>query len=85
MVEPAPALLVARLRAGLEAAPDTRLGIRDRAIVLLQFAIAGREHEVAHLRLRDVATCRQSSAGPADGMVVRLVGRGPFLRAPAAC
>ncbi|MFI0156707.1 integrase [Streptomyces lydicus] len=50
----APALLVAHLRAGLDATPDTRLGIRDRAIVLLQFAIAGREHEVAHLRLRDV-------------------------------
>ena len=27
----------------------------------------------------------QSAAGPADGMVVRLAGRGPFLRAPAAC
>ncbi|MFI0220346.1 hypothetical protein [Streptomyces lydicus] len=40
--------------AGLDATPDTWLGIRDRAIVLLQFAIAGREHEVAHLRLRDV-------------------------------
>ncbi|URZ99447.1 integrase [Streptomyces lydicamycinicus] len=51
---PAPALLVARLRAALAAAPDTRLGIRDRAIVLLQFAITGREHEVAHLRLRDI-------------------------------
>lgn len=51
---PAPALLVAHLRADLDATPDTRLGIRDRAIVLLQFAIAGREHAVAHLRLRDV-------------------------------
>ncbi|WP_234326718.1 integrase [Streptomyces sp. NRRL S-337] len=34
--------------------PRTRLGIRDRAIILLQFAIAGREHEVARLRLRDI-------------------------------
>ncbi|MER0484652.1 hypothetical protein ABR737_41090 [Streptomyces sp. Edi2] len=51
---PAPALLVAHLRAGLDATPDTRLGIRDRAIVLVQYAIIGREQEVAHLRLRDL-------------------------------
>ncbi|MEU7430753.1 hypothetical protein AB0B07_07785 [Streptomyces sioyaensis] len=51
---PAPALLVAHLRAALAAAPDNRRGLRDRAIVLLQFAITGREHEVAHLRLRDI-------------------------------
>ncbi|WP_406473701.1 hypothetical protein [Streptomyces platensis] len=51
---PAPALLVAHLRAGLEADPTTRLGIRDRSIVLTQYAITGREHEVAYLRLRDI-------------------------------
>lgn len=27
----------------------------------------------------------QSATGPADGMVVRFAGRGPLLRAPAAC
>ncbi|BCL32453.1 hypothetical protein GCM10017557_73120 [Streptomyces aurantiacus] len=27
----------------------------------------------------------QSAAGPAHDMVVRLAGRGPLLRAPAAC
>ncbi|GAA3388670.1 hypothetical protein GCM10017752_10000 [Streptomyces roseoviridis] len=27
----------------------------------------------------------QPAAGPADGVVVRLAGRGPFLRAPTAC
>ncbi|MFB6963070.1 recombinase family protein [Streptomyces sp. NPDC056309] len=37
----------------LVAAPENRLGIRDRSIGLTAFAIAGREHEVAFLRLRD--------------------------------
>ncbi|MFG3369654.1 integrase [Streptomyces sp. NPDC048156] len=50
---PAPALLAEHLRATVLAAPETRLGIRDRSIGLTAFAIAGREHEVAHLRLRD--------------------------------
>ncbi|GAA3815420.1 site-specific integrase [Streptomyces chiangmaiensis] len=50
---PAPALLVEHLRKAVQAAPDNRLGIRDRSIALTQFAIAGREHEVAFLRLRD--------------------------------
>ncbi|MFJ6792080.1 hypothetical protein [Streptomyces angustmyceticus] len=49
---PAPALLVAHLRAALAAAPDTRLGIRDRAIVLLQFAITGRDEAARHHRDR---------------------------------
>lgn len=50
---PAPALLAEHLRATVLAAPETRLGIRDRSIGLTAFAIAGREHEVAHLRVRD--------------------------------
>ncbi|MCQ4045837.1 integrase [Streptantibioticus rubrisoli] len=50
---PAPALLAEHLRATVVAAPDTRLGIRDRSIGLTCFAIAGREHEVAFLRVRD--------------------------------
>lgn len=32
-----------------------------------------------------VDLCGQSAPGPADGMVIRFAGRGPFLRAPAAC
>ncbi|MFE2491621.1 hypothetical protein ACFXGR_52330 [Streptomyces mirabilis] len=35
------------------AAPANRLGIRDRSIGLTHFAVAGREHEVAYLRVRD--------------------------------
>ncbi|MFE2993164.1 hypothetical protein [Streptomyces sp. NPDC059262] len=50
---PAPALLAEHLRATVVAAPDSRLGIRDRSIGLTAFAIAGREHEVAYLRVRD--------------------------------
>ncbi|MGW7645483.1 hypothetical protein [Streptomyces bobili] len=49
---PAPALLAEHLRATVVAAPDNRLGIRDRSIGLTCFAIAGREHEVAFLRAR---------------------------------
>lgn len=51
---PAPALLVEHLRQAVAAAPGNRLGIRNRSIVLTQFAIAGREHEVAYLRVRDI-------------------------------
>ncbi|WP_257586057.1 tyrosine-type recombinase/integrase [Streptomyces sp. NEAU-sy36] len=50
---PAPALLVEHLSQAVTAAPDNRLGIRNKSIALTQFAIAGREHEVAFLRLRD--------------------------------
>ncbi|MFE4623561.1 site-specific integrase [Streptomyces mirabilis] len=35
------------------AAPANRLGIRDRSIGLTHCAVAGREHEVAYLRVRD--------------------------------
>lgn len=34
---------------------------------------------------REVDLRGQSTAGPTDGVVVRLVGRGPCLRVPAAC
>ena len=51
---PAPALLVPQLRAAVQAAPENRLGIRNRAIVLLHFALTAREHEVAYLRLRHI-------------------------------
>ncbi|MBA2949598.1 tyrosine-type recombinase/integrase [Streptomyces sp. PSKA28] len=51
---PAPALLAEHLRAAVQAAPDNRLGIRDRSIGLTHFAIAGREHEIAALRVRDL-------------------------------
>ncbi|MFF3639097.1 hypothetical protein [Streptomyces sp. NPDC002250] len=35
--------------------PDNRFGIRDLSLMTLHFAIAGREHELAHLRVRDIA------------------------------
>lgn len=48
----APAFLVEHLRLAVAAVPDNLLGIRNRSIGCTAFAIAGREHEVAYLRLR---------------------------------
>lgn len=50
---PAKALLVEQLRQVVAAVPDNLRGIRDRSLILTHFAIAGREHEVAFLRVRD--------------------------------
>lgn len=47
-------LLLPDLRKMSAACPDTLAGIRDRALVLLAFAIAGRRSEVAGLTVRDV-------------------------------
>ncbi|MGV9351374.1 hypothetical protein ACWDSD_43035 [Streptomyces spiralis] len=49
-----PALLVGQLRAAVQAVPDTLLGIRNRSIALMQFALTAGEHEVAYLRLRHI-------------------------------
>ncbi|MFJ6558167.1 integrase [Streptomyces luteogriseus] len=48
----APPLLVDYLGA---ACPDNLMGIRDRALVLMHFAVADREHELAANRVRDYA------------------------------
>ncbi|MEU6397173.1 integrase [Streptomyces cinnamoneus] len=52
---PAAALLVHHLTAISAACPDNLMGIRDRALVLMHFAVAGREHELAATRVRDYA------------------------------
>ncbi|MFD4143041.1 integrase [Streptomyces sp. NPDC058572] len=49
----APPLLVEHLTAISAACPDNLMGIRDRAMVLMHFAVAGREHEIAATRVRD--------------------------------
>ncbi|MBV9024669.1 MAG: integrase [Streptomycetaceae bacterium] len=51
----APPLLVDHLAAISAACPDNLMGIRDRALVLMHFAVAGREHELAFNRVRDYA------------------------------
>ncbi|MGW1364726.1 integrase [Streptomyces chartreusis] len=51
----APPLLVDHLVAISAACPDNLMGIRDRALVLMHFAVAGREHELAANRVRDYA------------------------------
>jgi integrase len=48
-------LLLRDLRRISEACPDSLTGLRDRALVLLAFAIAGRRSELAGLTVRDVA------------------------------
>lgn len=50
----APALLIPHIQAISAALPDNNFGLRSRAVVTLQFAVAGREHEIAALRQRDV-------------------------------
>lgn len=52
---PAPALLVRHMERIAASLPDNRFGVRDLALMTLHFAIAGREHELAHLRVRDVS------------------------------
>ncbi|MFI9809549.1 integrase [Streptomyces sp. NPDC052301] len=51
----APPLLVDHLVRISAACPDNLTGIRDRALVLMHFAVAGREHELAFNRVRDYA------------------------------
>jgi len=51
----APPLLVEHLVKISAACPDNLMGIRDRALVLMHFAVAGREHELAFNRVRDYA------------------------------
>lgn len=58
-------LLLPDLRRISAACPDTLDGIRDRALVLLGFAIAGRRSEVAGLLVRDVQD-------DANGLVVEV-------------
>lgn len=50
----APALLPRHMKLVSKALPDNLLGIRDRSLMTMHFAIAGREHEVAYLRNRDI-------------------------------
>lgn len=51
----AAALMLADLRAMCAACPDGIDGVRDRALILLAFAVAGRRSEVAGLTVADVA------------------------------
>ncbi|MGW4506836.1 hypothetical protein ACWENO_19585 [Streptomyces sp. NPDC004436] len=51
----APPLLVEHLTRISAACPDNLMGIRDRSMVLMQFSVAGREHEIAANRVRDFA------------------------------
>ncbi|MFI0234823.1 integrase [Streptomyces sp. NPDC017086] len=52
---PAPALLVWHMEQVADTLPRNTFGVRDLALMTLHFALAGREHELAHLRVRDIA------------------------------
>ncbi|MFF4402510.1 hypothetical protein [Streptomyces sp. NPDC001480] len=51
----APPLLVEHLVKISTACPDNLTGLRDRALVLMHFAVAGRRHDLAFNRVRDYA------------------------------
>lgn len=51
----APALLIDHMKAISANLPDNLSGLRDRSIMCMQFAVAGREHEMAWCRDRDFA------------------------------
>lgn len=55
----APALTVQQLRAISAQCPSTLAGIRDRALSLVAFSIAGRRSEVAHLDVADIVRTEQ--------------------------
>jgi integrase len=51
---PAPAIAVTQLREMVAELPNTLAGTRDRAILLLGFALAARRDELAHLTVGDI-------------------------------
>ncbi|MFM9449155.1 integrase [Streptomyces acidiscabies] len=51
---PAPALLVRHMEKVSTTLPRNTFGVRDLSLMTLHFAIAGREHELAWLRVRDI-------------------------------
>ncbi|MGY4983749.1 integrase [Streptomyces sp. 900105755] len=51
---PAPALLVRHMEKVAATLPNNTFGVRDLSLMTRHFAIAGREHELAHLRVRDI-------------------------------
>ncbi|MER6372599.1 hypothetical protein ABT255_30290 [Streptomyces mirabilis] len=51
---PAPALLVRHMEKVAATLPNNTFGVRDLSLMTLHFAIVGREHELAHLRVRDI-------------------------------
>jgi integrase len=69
---PAPAVSVKQLRAICAELPPTLTGHRDRALLLLGFALAARRDELAHLTVADIAddphgllvTVRAAKTGP---------------------
>lgn len=66
----APLLSIDGLHQLVRACPDTRAGLRDRALLLLGFGIAARRSELAGLGVGDIAT--NYHGGALRGVVVRV-------------
>ena len=75
-------LLVEHLVRISDACPDNLRGIRDRAMVLMHFAVAGREHELAYKRVRELRRDPPAASRPARVQGLAPSRPGP-LRLPA--
>jgi hypothetical protein len=82
----APLLLVEHLVKISAACPDNLTGIRDRALVLMHVAVAGRRHELAFNRVRDYAeTPRRHPGRPARVQDPAPRRPGPYGSRPSSC
>lgn len=79
----APPLLVEHLVKISAACPDNLTGLRDRALVLMHFAVAGRRHELAFNRVRDYAETPDGIQADLRVSKVRPPRRAGPLRLPA--
>lgn len=82
----APPLLTEHLQRISAACPESLMGLRDRALVLMHFAVAGRQHELAFNRVRDYAQTREGIR--ADMRVSKVRPRivpVPYGSRPALC
>ncbi|MEV5086190.1 hypothetical protein AB0K74_48620 [Streptomyces sp. NPDC056159] len=82
---PAPALLVRHMEKIAVTLPRDRFGIRDLSLMTMHFAIAGREHELAYLRVRDIAEDPEGRGLIVDVRVSKVApvrSRSPSARAP---
>ncbi|MFI8928245.1 integrase [Streptomyces sp. NPDC053474] len=85
---PAPALRIRHMKRISRALPGTLAALRDRSLMTLHFAIAGREHEVAYLRLRDITEDPEGRGLIVDIRVSKVKPRTVkvlYLQDPAIC
>ena len=81
---PAPALLVRHMEKIAATLPNNTFGVRDLSLMTLHFAIAGREHELAHLRVRDIAEDPEGRGLIVDVRVSKVASRPSRCRSAPA-